>query len=178
MPDGVTFTRLAAADLLAIERQRSQATVLGIPGDIDMDEAATLAEQPHAWTARHQDRIVGCFGITEPFPGVQGVAWALLAAGIGRAHLALTRFAARELANSGLNRVEVLARCAATPEHFDHAAAMRWALSASRITPECRWAGLLGLRPAHVLHRYGAASETHMLFEWFGVPAIAAREAA
>lgn len=167
-PLPLSFRRLVADDLLTIERQPSQRTVLGIDGTFSAEEADMLACQRIGWTLRQGGRILACFGIMEPFPGVQGVAWALLGEGIGAAHLAMTRFAAMQLAHSGLARVEVLAKCAATPENFDHDAAMRWAMAADRITPECRWARMVGLRAAHVLHRYGAQSETHMLFEWFG----------
>ena len=41
------------------------------------------------------------------------------------------------------------------------------ALAMKYATPECRWAKLLGFTPAHVLRRFGAASETYMLFERF-----------
>lgn len=182
MFEAVTFLPLAPEDLFAIERQPSQRMVLGVPGDFSEEEAELLASQRIAWKAVDGDpgsnrRILACFGITEPFEGVQGIAWSLLASGIGAAHLPLTRFCRKVVARCALRRVEVICRAADLGEPGPRASGpstelrtgMEVALAMHRrhVTPECRWAARLGFRPAHFLYRYGAKSEPHMLFEWF-----------
>ncbi|WP_374414289.1 hypothetical protein [Novosphingobium colocasiae] len=165
----VVFDRMQPGDLFAIERQPSQARLLGAEIDaVQWDEADALAAQPVAWTARHGGRIVAVFGVAEQFAGKHGVAWAVLAQGLGTAHLAVSRKAAEVVRTSGLNRVDLIARAAQTPFHLKGEAGLRWALDAKRASAECRWARMLGFAPGHVLHGYGAACETHVLFEWFG----------
>jgi hypothetical protein len=166
------FHRLEPDDLLEIDRQESQLLWLGAPGDVDRESAAILAAEPVAWTAWGDGRIVACFGISETFPGVQGVAWALLGREIGSQHLALTRFMAREIRECGLERLELLAKAnevedvaEAIPD-IDPGILTKVAMVEP--TPECRFALLLGMQPMHCLRRFGAASETYMLFERFG----------
>lgn len=167
MSEAVIFKRLRPSDLFEIERQASQALPLGAQ-EIDSDVAEVLAAQPVAWSAWHGARLVATFGIGEHYAGVHGVAWSILDT-MGAAHLAVTRCARAALMSCGLNRVELIARAAPTPFHLrGDGADLRWAMDAKRVTPECRWARLLGFTPAHVLHGYGPKCETHMLFEWFG----------
>lgn len=144
--------RLSGSDLLTIQRQETQRLTLGLDATPTLEEADALADEPEAWTLRrvHRDgsaRIVACIGIVETFPGVQGVAWAVLAAGIGADHLALTRFAramlARSMSAGGLQRIEAIAK----PGR------------------EAEWAKLCGLAPVHLLRKFGAASETYFLCE-------------
>lgn len=168
MPE-LRFSTLRAADLLAIERQPSQQLALGMAYEYDPEEAQLLAAQAIAWTVRDGGRIIACFGVAETFEGRQGWGWALLAPGMGFAHLALTRFVQDQIAACTLPRLEVLAK---GPDIEAELAAMRdpdpgEVLSAvlAKSSPEVRWAQLLGLRPAHVLRCYGAASETYVLFE-------------
>lgn len=176
MNSRIAFQRLDAGDLFEIERQESQLLWLGQKGDISQEAAEILADQPCAWTAWHAGRIVACFGISEIFPNVQGLAWALLSSEIGVLHLELTRFMQREVRECGLIRLELLARAndrvedravlgeeLCRPASRDELAALAMKYG----TPECRWAKLLGFTPAHVLRRFGAASETYMLFERF-----------
>lgn len=89
--------------------------------------------------------MVACLGLRETFPGRQAVAWAILAEGIGAAHLAISRFARRRIAESPLRRIEAIVR--------------------AEVHAECVWARLVGLQAAHVLRCFGAQSETHVLFE-------------
>lgn len=170
MPEPVVFSRMEARDLFAIERQPSQPRVLGAEAeDINWETAEVLAAQPAAWAGRQGNRLVALLGIGEQYPGKHGVAWAILAPELGAAHLAVTRKAREIIWNSGLNRVELIARAADTPLYLQRDRAdMRWALDAKRITPECKWAMLLGMTPAHLMHGYGPDCEAHMLFEWFG----------
>lgn len=170
MPD-LTFHRLEPYDLFEIERQESQMLFLGAPGDITDDAAEILADQPCAWTAWAEGRAIACFGISETFPGVNGVAWSLLAQGLGRHHLPLTRFMQEEIRKSPLARIELIAKAqdiewlAERYPWVDPFALV--AAVMAEPTPECRWAKLLGFKPVHALRRFGAAAETYMLFERF-----------
>lgn len=142
----IAIRPLVAIDALEIQRQASQRLQLGIERTMSLEEAAELARGPgEAWTVRHRDRVVACIGLRETFPGRQAVAWAILAEGLGAAHLAVTRFARARIAASPLRRIEAIVR-AETPA-------------------ECTWARLVGLQAAHVLRCFGALSETHVLFE-------------
>lgn len=136
-----------AIDAVVIDRQPSQRVQLGLTREISEEEAEGLACGGEAWTAWTNDgtrwRIAACFGLRETFPGRQAVAWAILAEGIGAAHLAITRFARARIAASPLRRIEAVTRTDA-----EHA-----------------WAKLVGLTPAHVLRAFGAASEDHLLLE-------------
>lgn len=165
---------LEPQDLMDIHRQPSQNLWLGIPGDVDFEDALHLASQPVAWTARRDDgSILACFGINETFEGVQGVAWALLSHPIGADHLALTRFIRAQVESAGLQRIELLAKASEIEGLFAFSgghgltldSAMLVSAAMANPTPECRWAELLGFQAAHVLRRFGAASETYMLFE-------------
>lgn len=139
----VAFTPMLAIDAMEIVRQPSQAEQLGELRHMTIEEAESLADGGEAWTARRDGRIVACFGLKETFAGRQAVAWAIFASGIGAAHVAITRFARARIAASGLRRIEAIVRTDA----------------------EITWAGLVGLSPAHVLEKFGAASERHVLFE-------------
>ncbi|TCP35915.1 hypothetical protein [Sphingomonas sp. BK235] len=108
----VAIAPLGPEDALRIQRQRSQRIQLGLARDLSAAEAADLAASPgEAWAARGRDgRLVACLGLRETFPGRQAVAWAILAEGIGAAHLAVTRFARARIAASPLARIEALVR--------------------------------------------------------------------
>lgn len=179
MPE-LRFSTLRAHDLLEIERQPSQQLTLGRPGETTAEEAAILEAQPVAWTARDsRGRIRACFGIAEAFPGLQGQAWAVLAPGLGYAHLELTRFIQGQVAGAGLVRIELLARgpdMGWTPAHMTSGEVMQ--LAVTEMTKEMRWAVLLGFEPAHVLRWYGAAAETYVLFERLDKSPLALRRAA
>ncbi len=142
----VRIVTMIADDALTIQRQASQRVQLGLDRDMTREEAAGLAEGPgEAWTVFAGDRIVACIGLRETFPGVQAVAWAILAEGIGGAHLAVTRFARARIRASAYRRIEAIVRVA--------------------VPAEVAWAKLVGLTPAHVLRAFGAASEPHLLCE-------------
>lgn len=146
----VAIEPMIVAEILAIQRQPSQRVQLGIERDMSWEEACALADGPgEAWTVRVRERdtwrIVACLGLRETFPGSQAVAWALLADGLRGAHLSITRFARARIAASALPRIEAIVR--------------------ANVPAECAWAKLVGLTPAHVLRRFGAQSETHVLFE-------------
>lgn len=156
-----------AADLIEIEVQPSQAELYGEPLVRDAQTGAALEAQELSRTARDgQGRILACFGINQVFAGRHGVAWALLAEGIGSDHAALTR-AMRELIDgSGLVRVEMTVKAAdrLRPDMLPNER-MRFVLGKKQRTAEVRLALALGMEPVHVLRGYGAKSETYLLCE-------------
>jgi hypothetical protein len=182
----LTFSRLEAADMLALQAGRKNRVVFGMPVVATREEAQAIASERVAWAARVVGpggaKLIGCFGIVEHFAGVHGLAWAMLADRLGPAHLPLTRFVASAIAACGLPRLELLAR---GPDL--EAVLAKWpaldpgqivALAEARPTPEMRWARLLGMVPAHVLRFYGGAAETFILFERRDRGALQHREAA
>ncbi len=158
---GLIFERMVPDDLLLIDVQDSQAMVLGVDAAPDEETALALASQPVAWTAwRHDGTVAACFGFNEAFPGKHGTAWALLGKGLGRDHLALTRFVRKVVAGCTLDRLDVLARSA---DYGGGIGGMSAALADP--TPEVRWCLMLGFEPAHVLRKFGGAGEAYMMFE-------------
>lgn len=169
LPEKLTIVPLEAEHLLRIEQQPSQRYVLGRLAVFSEEEAEAHASQKVAYTAFLGDRIMACMLIYETFPDQVGVAYAVLAEGLGRHHLQLTRFIKGKIEESRLPRIEVIAPCwdiedlAALHPEFD---AWQLVQAALRVpTPEVRWALLLGLKPAHVLRKYGGRCESFMLFE-------------
>jgi len=164
----LSFHTLRPRDLAEIEADPGQAS-LGLQAELDEAARAEICAQPVAWAVRDRGRLIACFGIVESFAGKQGWGWANLAPGIGTGHLGLTRFVAGQIAACGLNRLEVLARAADLESELarfpELDAGQIVALALRKATREVRWGVLLGLRPAHVLRRFGAAGETYMLFE-------------
>lgn len=160
---------LNPSHLASIQRQASQQVQLGIDATLSEEEAYELASEEEAWACFDGDRLIACLGIRETFPAVQGVAWAVLADGLGRCHLALTRFARSRILGSRLRRIEAITRASDAEAILDHFPGLDGAMLLEAVlaqpTPECIWAKLCGLRPAHVLRCFGAASETQVLFE-------------
>ncbi|WP_310532511.1 hypothetical protein [Novosphingobium sp.] len=170
------FTRLTEKDLRSIELQESQKTVLGMPGGVSDEALPHYLAAPQAWACRVATRdggarLIACFGVVEQIAGRQGVAWALLAKGLGHAHVALTRRARAAVADSGLPRVEALVRApdieALLADRPWLDAGQRVSLALATPTPEMRWAETVGLTPAHLLRRFGPSGETVMLYERF-----------
>lgn len=185
MFEGVTFHTLRGADLAEIQLQKSQQTVLGMPGGVAEELYPLHTAGPVAWAVRSEGRLICCFGIVEQFEGRHGFGWALLAEGLGSAHLALTRFVRSQVTNSGLARVEALVRgpdleaIIAERPQLDPGQILAIALSVA--TPEMRWAMQVGLTPVHVMRCYGANGESVVLCERISAPASVAsieREAA
>lgn len=165
----VRIRHMIPEDLLQVDRHPAQSVQLGIPAIVDHESAAEIAAQGECWSLVDGDRILACVGIAETFPGQQGVAWGVLGTGIGRHHLAITRHAKARVMASPLVRLEAIARCAdAEAILAEHPGLSGPALleAVMRLpTPETVWARLCGFTPAHVLRRFGAADETHILFE-------------
>jgi hypothetical protein len=166
----VSFSRLEPEDILSIDLQASQRMTLGIDtASCTLEEAEELAQEREAWAVRSDGRLIACIGIRETFPGRHGVAWAILATGIGAAHLTMTRFARERIVNCGLQRVEAIVRAADAESVLEHFPGLNGQqlidMVLTMATPECVWARLVGLRPAHVLRKFGANGETQILFE-------------
>lgn len=166
----VTFAPMRAEDAMTIDRQPSQRVQLGLTSTLTIEGANDLADGGEAWTAWRGDVPVACVGLRETFPGVQAVAWALLTRNLGSDHLAITRFTARRIAASAYRRIEAICIAGVDAEAIlesfgplDAAQLIEAVLSVP--SPQTRWAGALDLLPAAVLRKFGAASETHVLFE-------------
>ncbi|MGN6124816.1 MAG: hypothetical protein ACTHOJ_17870 [Sphingomonas oligoaromativorans] len=140
----VSILPMRPEDALLLQRQPSQRMQLGLEMDLDLAAARDLVHGGEAWTAWRDDLPIACMGLRETFPGVQGVAWAVLAEGIGAAHLAISRHARRRIADSPLIRIEAIVRAAAPAEGA--------------------WARTVGLEPEALLRCFGARSEDHVLY--------------
>lgn len=163
------FSVLHASDLLAIRKQPSQRVVMGLDTTVSAEDAERIAGQAVAWACRRGGELIACFGIVETVPGCMGMCWAILSEGVGASHLALSRFVRAGIAASHLPRIEAL--CVAADieaalvdrPHLDSGQIV--AVAMARPSPECRWAQLVGLAPAHLLRRYGPTGGSVMLFE-------------
>lgn len=156
--------------LIELPRQPSQRVQLGVNiDDMTLAEAQHLCAQPCAWLCSWNNMPIAAIGICETFPGRQGVGWAALTSCLGVAHLALTRFAKRCIAESPLPRIEAVGRAAdaeAILDQFPGLDPYQLVTAVMAIpTPECTWLRLLGMKPVHVLRKFGGAAETNMLFE-------------
>lgn len=99
---------------------------------LDEDYGRQVRECGPCWTVRDSKGwVLGAGGFQE-FGKGYAIAWALLAQGIGRDHLAMTRVAREWIAAAPYTRVEALIRD-------------DW-------PPAARWARLLGLRPVFRRH--------------------------
>lgn len=142
---GLEFRPMLAGDAVLIDIQPSQRYELGLfTPSLSMAEGEDLADNGLAWTAHRGTSIVTIAGFRELFPG-HAYVWAVLAAGIGRDHLAVTRFAREKIAAAPYRRLEAIVDC-------ENEAAVEWAK-------------LVGLAPVHVLHGYGPEGKPHILFE-------------
>lgn len=168
----LTFDRMHPADLHEIRVQPSQRLQMGVPTQFSDDEAAHLADQRDAWTARVDGRIVCCISIAESFEGRQASAMALFSSDIGAAHVAVTRFARKLVLESPIPRIEAVALAHDAEAILERFPSLDpWELLHAVMvdaTPPCRWAVLTGLQPVACLRKYGGESQTHVLFERIG----------
>ncbi|HEV2747612.1 MAG TPA: hypothetical protein VGW34_09980 [Allosphingosinicella sp.] len=150
MSGAVAFRPMLAADAVQLALQPSQHVCLGVTRPVlSIEDGRELAEGGPAWTAIAGGRVVACAGFRLLWPpsgrtAGHAVAWALLAAGIGAAHLAVTRFARARIAESPLARIEAIAR--------------------AEVEAECRWPRLVGLAFVCDLPCWGPDGATHKLF--------------
>lgn len=170
MSGKVQIRTMTVADALAIQKQASQRLQVGLEIQMSADDARELIEHGEAWAALRGDQVIACMGIRETFPGRQGVAWAILAEGVGAAHLAITRHARRRIRESPLVRIEAIVRPgidveAVVAAHPDLDPYAMLEVVVSQRGPEVVWALLVGLKPNAVCRKFGALSEGHLLFE-------------
>lgn len=149
---GPTFRSFAAPDAVRIALQASQHVTLGITKAVhSIEDGRELEQLGPAWTAIGDDgRILACYGFGYQWPpsdktGGHALAWALLAEGLGAAHLAVTRFARETLRTSPIARIEAIVR--------------------ERVEAEVRWAEMVGFTRVATLRAWGPEAETHILFE-------------
>ncbi|MEA3053560.1 MAG: hypothetical protein QOG72_2463 [Sphingomonadales bacterium] len=155
MAGPVTFRPMCAGDVVQLALQPSQHVCLGVTRAVhSIEEGEELVAGGPAWTAVGGDgRILCCAGFTLLWPangltGGHAVAWALLAADLGAAQLAITRFARRRIEESRFDRIEAIVRAG--------------------IVAEPKWARLVGLRRRALLRKWGPEGKTHLLFERVG----------
>lgn len=147
----VRFREFLAGDVVQLALQPSQRIVLGMTSDATtIAHGEGLAAIGPAWTAIHDGRVICCAGFNVLWPanalgGGHAVAWALLAGGIGAAHLALSRFARAKIEGSGFARIEAVVRADAPRE--------------------AAWAAAVGLKRAALLHCWGPEAKPHFLYE-------------
>lgn len=140
----VTFLPMEPRDLLDLVAQPSQAYGFARTKPT-LEEAEQLARTGCAWTVFAGARLLACAGIIETFAARQGVAWAVLASYKGAAMVAMTRYAARQIAESPLRRIEAIVRAD---------------------DPSCaKLAAMIGLSFRAVLPAWGAESQDHLLFD-------------
>lgn len=163
----VLFRPFAAGDVVQLALQPSQHVALGVTRPVhSIEDGRELAAGGPAWTAigtagDNRGRILCCAGFQQLWPakplpphphqpgaggtGGHAVAWALLASGLGAAHLAITRFAAEQFEASAYSRIEAIVRAS--------------------VAAECKWPRLIGMRLAATLRAWGPDGDTHLLFE-------------
>jgi hypothetical protein len=149
---GIVIRPFLAGDVVQLVLQPSQHRFLGVTRPVhSIEDGAELAAGGPAWTAIDpKGRILACYGFTFLWPpsgltGGHAVAWALLAEDLGRAHVAITRFAQRTIADSPIERIEAIVR--------------------ADVAADCRWAEMVGFELAATLRCWGPEGKTHLLFE-------------
>lgn len=144
----VQFRPMRPVDAPRLHLQRSQHVCLGVTRIVhSIEDGRELVEGGPAWTAERacDGRVLCIAGFKELWPGRHAVAWAMLATGLGPAHLAITRYARDRIAEAPFDRIEAIVR--------------------EGVSAECRWARLVGLTFIARLRKWGPDGETHVLFE-------------
>lgn len=152
MSGGVTIRPFTAGDVVELALQPSQHVTLGIHRPVhNIEDGREIGALGPAWTAIAEDgRVLTCYGFGYQFPpsdktGGHALAWAMLASGIGAAHVAITRFARATIADSPIDRIEAIVR--------------------ADVEAEWRWAEMVGFQRVAVLRSWGPEGETHLLYE-------------
>lgn len=148
----VSVRPFLAGDVVQLALQPSQHMTLGIHRPIhSIEDGRDIEATGPAWTVIGEDgRILACYGFGYQFwpserSGGHAIAWAMLAAGLGAAHVAITRFARETIAQSPIDRIEAIVR--------------------AEVEAEWRWAELVGFERVAVLRAWGPEGETHLLYE-------------
>lgn len=141
-----------AGDVVQLVLQPSQHEFLGLTRAVhSIEDGRELAAGGPAWTVIGPGgRILACYGFTYLWPPTElttghAVAWAMLAADLGRAHVAITKFARDTIAASPIDRIEAIVR--------------------ADVAADCRWAEMVGLELVATLRAWGPERKTHLLFE-------------
>lgn len=151
-PQGVTFRPMLAGDVVQLDLQPSQHVTLGVHArHLSFEEGCELLEHgTDCWTAVRADgRILACAGLRYLWPASarsngHALAWALLGKGLGRDHLAITRFLRGVIARSPLTRIEAIVR--------------------ANVKSERTFIQLLGLNFEAHLAAWGPDGEDHQLY--------------
>ncbi len=139
------FRPMIAGDAVLLDLQPSQHFELGLHKPLlNMTEGEDLAENGLAWCAHRGSRILVIAGFRRLYTP-HAIAWAALSAAIGADHLAITRFAAAQIADAPFRRIEAIVDAA------DIAA--------------LRWARMVGLVAKCKLEAWGEDSRDHYLFQ-------------
>lgn len=160
----VEILPFAAQDVVALALQPSQHVTLGIHQAVhSIDDGRELEALGPAWTAfeaapssptagggADRGRVLACYGFGFQWrpagsSGGHALAWAMLAAGLGPAHVAITRFARATLMASPITRIEAIVRAG--------------------VEAERRWAELVGFTRVALLRAWGPLAEDHLLYE-------------
>jgi hypothetical protein len=148
----VTLRRFLATDVVELALQPAQHVTLGVHQEKhSIEDGRELEALGPAWTAVGEDgRILACYGFGYQWPptektGGHALAWAMLASGLGAAHVAITRFARDTIAASPIDRIDAIVR--------------------ADVEAEWRWAELVGFRLVAELRCWGPEGETHLLYE-------------
>lgn len=141
-----------AGDAVQLVLQPSQHRYLGMTRPLhSIEDGRELEAGGPAWTVLGEDgRPLACYGFTYLWPpseltGGHAVAWALLAPDLGRAHVAITRFARDTIAASPIDRIEAIVQ--------------------AEFAADCRWAAMVGFELVATLRSWGPEGKTHFLFE-------------
>jgi hypothetical protein len=152
MTGAVAFRDMLAGDVVQLALQPSQHRWLGLTRPVtSFEEGQELASGGPAWTAvANGGRILTCAGFKILWPENErtkghAIAWALLAADLGTAHLAITRFARARIAEAPYARLEAIVRAGNEAERT--------------------WAWLVGFRNPTLLRAWGPDAEDHLLYE-------------
>jgi hypothetical protein len=151
---GVEFRELLIGDVLRIFVQPSQHFCLGVNRPVlKLEDATEIVTGGPAWTAIDQatGRVLAIAGFKDLWPANpprtdgHAIAWAVLAADLGPAHLAISSFARAQIAAAPYSRLEAIVRM--------------------NLPAEYRWARLVGFGNPRVLRKWGPDGEPHMLLE-------------
>jgi hypothetical protein len=149
----VAFRELLAGDVLRIFVQPAQHLCLGVNRPVlTLEDAMEMVSGGPAWTAFDEaGRILTVAGFKELWPpnppktDGHAIAWAVLAADLGPAHLPITMFAREQIAAAPYSRLEAIVRM--------------------NVPTEFRWARLCGFGNPRVMRKWGPDGEAHMLLE-------------
>jgi len=141
----LTVRPMLAADMPLLRLQKAQQWFLGPELQLDEAYGASLLAAGPAWTVLRADgSILACCGYGE-HNARYASCWSLLAEGLGRDHLALTRIVRERIAAAPYDAIDALVRA-------DHPAALRWAR-------------LVGLTYLAHLRRRGPGGEDYVAYE-------------